>query len=131
MPSFFTLFGAFLGTASLVRGAAVPIAQPFEHVKARRQVSNDTGSGSGLQIDLGYDVYQGYNNQTTGLNIWKGYVRLGFLLVGSLFIDHPSVSVMLHHQRVPSVGNYLKFLQRIVARLSKQPHSRLNVLRAP
>lgn len=30
------------------------------------------GSGSGLTADLGYGLYQGYNNATSGLNIWKG-----------------------------------------------------------
>jgi len=25
-----------------------------------------------LQVDLGYAIYQGYNNATQGLNIWKG-----------------------------------------------------------
>jgi len=28
--------------------------------------------GHGLTVDLGYGIYQGYNNATSGLNIWKG-----------------------------------------------------------
>jgi hypothetical protein len=28
-----------------------------------------------LTVDLDYAVYQGYKNVTTGLNIWKGYIR--------------------------------------------------------
>jgi hypothetical protein len=31
------------------------------------------GTVSGLTVDLGYGIYQGYNNVTSGLNIWKGY----------------------------------------------------------
>ena len=25
-------------------------------------------------VDLGYSIYQGVHNETTGLNVWKGYV---------------------------------------------------------
>jgi hypothetical protein len=32
------------------------------------------GSLSGPIVDLGYSSYQGYNEATTGLNIWKGCV---------------------------------------------------------
>lgn len=31
-----------------------------------------TAGGAGLQVDLGYAVYEGYNNVTTGLNVWRG-----------------------------------------------------------
>jgi len=34
-----------------------------------RQVTTES---SGLQVDLGYAVYEGYNNATTGLNVWRG-----------------------------------------------------------
>jgi len=71
MPSFSTLVGAFLGAVSLAASAAVPVSQPFEHVKAKRQSTNATSS-SGLEVDLGYEVYEGYSNQTTGINIWRG-----------------------------------------------------------
>ena len=70
MPSFSTFIATFLSASSLVAGAAVPLSQPFEHVKEKRQAQNDNG----LQVDLGYEVYNGYTNQTTGLNIWRGYV---------------------------------------------------------
>lgn len=29
--------------------------------------------GTGLTVDLGYGVYTGVNNRTTGLTVWKGY----------------------------------------------------------
>lgn len=73
MPSLSTLVGAFLGAASLAASAAVP-AQPFEHFNAKRQSSNVTSS-SNLEVDLGYEVYEGFTNQTTGINIWRGYVN--------------------------------------------------------
>jgi L-cysteine desulfidase len=74
MPSLSALCGAFLGAVSLAASAAVPIAQPFEHVKAKRESMNTSGS-SGLVVDLGYEVYGGFSNQTTGINIWRGYAR--------------------------------------------------------
>jgi hypothetical protein len=74
MPSLSTIVGAFLGAASLAASAAVPVAQPFQHFNAKRQTTNVTGS-SDLEVDLGYEVYEGYHNQTTGINIWRGYVK--------------------------------------------------------
>ena len=29
--------------------------------------------GSSLTVDLGYGVYKGVSNSSTGLNTWKGY----------------------------------------------------------
>jgi hypothetical protein len=69
--SFSTFVGALVGAASLAASAAVPVAQPFQHFNAKRQSTNVTGS-SDLEVDLGYEVYEGYNNQTTGINIWRG-----------------------------------------------------------
>jgi hypothetical protein len=40
----------------------------FETVK--RDASSSTNSA--LQVDLGYSIYEGYNNATLDLNIWKG-----------------------------------------------------------
>jgi hypothetical protein len=85
MPSFSTIVGAFLGAASLAASAAVPVAQPFQHFNAKRQSVNTTGS-SDLEVDLGYEVYEGYNNQTTGINIWRGYVKHDPLVRSRLII---------------------------------------------
>lgn len=41
---------------------------PFSAFDARRV----TADGVGLQVNLGYAVYEGYNNATTGLNVWRG-----------------------------------------------------------
>ncbi|KAK6005765.1 hypothetical protein QM012_007407 [Aureobasidium pullulans] len=87
MPSLSTLVGAFIGAASLAASAAVPVSQPFEHFKAKRQSSNST-SNSNLEVDLGYEVYEGYTNQTTGINIWRG-IRFAAPPVGSLRWQEP------------------------------------------
>jgi len=34
-------------------------------------------AGTNLTVDLGYGVYRGYQNGTTGLNVWKGYCHFG------------------------------------------------------
>ena len=57
--------------ASLVLAAPPsPHSDPFKSIarqaNARRQDSND------LQVDLGYEIYQGYHNDTSDLDIWKG-----------------------------------------------------------
>jgi hypothetical protein len=49
---------------------AFPQSQPFRHALRERQ---DTGSSDALTVDLGYGVYQGYSNSTTGINTWRGY----------------------------------------------------------
>ena len=41
-----------------------------------------TSWGAGLDVDLGYGTYRGYNNGSTGLNIWKG-VRYAAAPTGS------------------------------------------------
>ena len=43
-------------------------SKPFEHVKRQ---ANSTSS-SGLQVDLGYEIYEGYHNSTANINYWKG-----------------------------------------------------------
>jgi hypothetical protein len=47
--------------------AAAPHAKPFE--KAKRQANATAGS---LQVDLGYEIYEGVANSTTKLNTFKG-----------------------------------------------------------
>lgn len=52
--------------------------QPFARaLKARQAVTNTTG----LQVDLGYAIYQGQANSTTNLNTFRGQV--------SAFRSHP------------------------------------------
>lgn len=43
-------------------------SHPYEHLLAFKTTSSDH-----LVVDLGYEIYKGYHNQTSKLNIWKGY----------------------------------------------------------
>ncbi|KAK5054402.1 hypothetical protein LTR84_001292 [Exophiala bonariae] len=54
----------------LVGGFARPSynALPFSAFDASQVTAGDTS----LQVDLGYSIYEGYNNATTGLNVWRG-----------------------------------------------------------
>lgn len=45
----------------------------FTSVKHKRQISNS--SISVHVVDLGYEIYEGYTNTSTGLNVWKGCVQ--------------------------------------------------------
>lgn len=45
-----------------------PFSDPFKRIARQAQAQNS----SALQVDLGYEVYQGYQNSTSELNIWKG-----------------------------------------------------------
>ena len=46
-------------------------AKPYAAaIHARQTAAN---SSSSLKVDLGYGVYQGTTNSTSGLNIWKGW----------------------------------------------------------
>lgn len=49
---------------------ALPKPRPFEHaLRARQNAGNDA-----LTVDLGYALYQGYGNASTGINTWRGRV---------------------------------------------------------
>lgn len=48
-------------SGAVVSGAVVPLA-----------VRSANASSSGLQVDLGYAVYEGVANSTTNLNSWLG-----------------------------------------------------------
>lgn len=66
---------AALITSSLAAPPS-PHSDPFKNLarqatNAKRQSSNSSDS-SNLQVDLGYEIYQGYNNATSKLDIWKG-----------------------------------------------------------
>jgi hypothetical protein len=67
-----TLAVSWLTFSSAVLAAAAPSynARPFVASLDKRQSQNVNSS---LQVDLGYGVYQGVANSSTGLNTWKGY----------------------------------------------------------
>jgi hypothetical protein len=48
--------------------------KPYEAVLHARR--NKVTSASSLQVDLGYEVYEGYVDNGTGLSNWNGYVQL-------------------------------------------------------
>lgn len=48
--------------------AAYPRSRPFREALESRQAS----ISDALQVDLGYGIYQGYSNSSTGINTWKG-----------------------------------------------------------
>lgn len=45
-------------------------SQPFAKVVRARQAPTN---GTGLEVDLGYSIYQGTPNASTNLNVFKGY----------------------------------------------------------
>jgi len=65
------LLSSFIASALTLSGtvAALPQSQPFREVLRSRQstTSND------LEVDLGYEIYQGSSNASTGINSWRGY----------------------------------------------------------
>lgn len=77
---------------------------PYDHFLALKAPSSNP-----LIVDLGYEVYKGYHNQTSKLNIWKGY---------AYSYPHSSKSLncsrefaMQHHQKGLSDGKNLKLQQ--------------------
>ena len=66
---------AVLTSLLFVVGSA--LAGPFDSALRARQATN--GQSSGLTVDLGYEIYKGYYNATSKLNIWKGYAWLNGL----------------------------------------------------
>ena len=48
--------------------AATPHAKPYEKWKRQSTATNAT------RVDLGYEVYEGSSNASTGVNSFKGYV---------------------------------------------------------
>jgi hypothetical protein len=47
--------------------AALPQTRPFDAVKRQ-----SNGTSNSLQVDLGYSIYEGVANTSTGLNTFKG-----------------------------------------------------------
>ena len=53
-------------TTTTANGYSIPTFPPAP------AAGTTTLGGSGLTVDLGYGVYTGVRNTTTGLNVWKG-----------------------------------------------------------
>lgn len=69
-------------------------------------------SSGPLVVDLGYEIYEGYHNQSTGLNIWKGYAT-HTIIVSVPNLD-PESAMQLHRPEVLDSRN-LKYLMWIGA----------------
>ncbi|EDU40805.1 PnbA Carboxylesterase type B [Pyrenophora tritici-repentis] len=63
------LISLFAGVLSVsCTAVASPHSQPFSELLRQR---HSTTSGS-LEVDLGYEIYRGVSNSSTGINTWKG-----------------------------------------------------------
>jgi len=63
---------------------AFPQSRPFKHaLNARQNAGNDS-----LTVDLGYGVYRGYANASTGINTWRG-IRFAAPPIGDLRWQRP------------------------------------------
>ena len=61
---------SLLALTSLALAAPLePHSRPFDHAFSKRQANSTSSS---LQVDLGYEVYEGYHNSTADINYWKG-----------------------------------------------------------
>lgn len=54
--------------ATGVNSVTVLQSNPFENALGKRQ----SGGQNSLEVDLGYSVYVGVQNSTTGINTFKG-----------------------------------------------------------
>ena len=54
--------------------AVLSHATPYQRHSAFAPLSKRMSANtSSLQVDLGYNIYQGFPNATTGINTWKGF----------------------------------------------------------
>lgn len=62
----------------LVAASVFPVtdAIPYQNSRAFESLSKrqNGNASSSLQVDLGYEIYEGMSNASTGLNTWKGLV---------------------------------------------------------
>ncbi|GAB7365090.1 hypothetical protein MBLNU230_g6181t1 [Neophaeotheca triangularis] len=71
MPSFTSLVAA-LASASASAVAAAPYERSGAFNQVRGQSETQPYSSNGLTVDLGYEIYEGYNDAGTGLDNWLG-----------------------------------------------------------
>ncbi|KAK3716386.1 hypothetical protein LTR37_006536 [Vermiconidia calcicola] len=77
-----------------------PHSQPLEHLKRQ---ANATES-SDLQVDLGYEIYEGYHNATADINYWKG-IRFAAPPLGDLRWQAPQLPAV-DRSNVISASDY-------------------------
>lgn len=78
------------------------------------------------EVDLGYDVYRGIANDTTRLNIFKGFVKESDL---RRLLSSPAFDLQLH-LLAHCVGRHLNGLRSTVRLSSQRPASAPHALRA-
>ncbi|KAI9815795.1 MAG: hypothetical protein M1827_002191 [Pycnora praestabilis] len=84
-------------SASLAGAKSFGSSQPFRAAFSKRQ--NSGNSSSSLQVDLGYEVYNGVSNSSTGLNTWKG-IRYAAPPTGTLRWQPPQTPAMNRSQTI-------------------------------
>src|SRR5690242_3140173 len=57
---------------AILQKLVVTMALWLATTQAATAVAAQTATPVDLKVDLGYASYQGFHNQTTGLNIWRG-----------------------------------------------------------
>jgi hypothetical protein len=65
LVSFFVLVCACVARPGYERNG-----KPYAVALQARQAGGN--SSTSLQVDLGYEIYQGVSNSTSGINIWRG-----------------------------------------------------------
>ncbi|KAF2729424.1 carboxylesterase type B [Polyplosphaeria fusca] len=80
--------------------SASPFAASFDAVK--RQAAAHTNSTAQI-VDLGYELYQGVANATTGLNVWKG-IRFAAPPTGSLRWQAPQPPIVNRSSVIPATS---------------------------
>lgn len=64
-------------SAAPIAAATFTLPNPFERVKG----SAETSDRGALRVDLGYEVYEGVGNATTGVDTYRGYVTGSLLFL--------------------------------------------------
>jgi hypothetical protein len=68
------LISVYLLAAAGANASAVLPSKPFAEALSKRWGTG--GSTNNLTVDLGYEIYVGTNNATTGINTFKGFVPI-------------------------------------------------------
>jgi hypothetical protein len=64
-----------LSILAVIAASSLTLATPFDpqpFSNALRKRQSTTTNSSNLQVDLGYSIYEGFHNQTSGINQWSG-----------------------------------------------------------
>ncbi|KAN0065949.1 hypothetical protein ACQY0O_001083 [Thecaphora frezii] len=77
------LLAAGIAVVAAAASAVRPAAAHSKHAHTGRTDAASDGIAVGLTVDLGYEIYQGYSDDATGLHVWKG-IRYAAAPVGKL-----------------------------------------------